>query len=114
VVAGALEELVSRRDLEQDAHVASRADGDRHPRDTPAEDHGRYVVHAEAGGLLASLEGPALAGQGELDRVFPGLTGRVQGLAERYAEPLPQLTEEVATLTARVKGHLTKMGATWR
>jgi len=31
--------------------------------------------------------------------------------AERYATPLPQLTGEVATLSARVDGHLKKMGA---
>ena len=31
---------------------------------------------------------------------------------ERYATPLPQLTDEVATLAARVDGHLKTMGAT--
>jgi len=30
--------------------------------------------------------------------------------AERYATPLPQLTDEVATLAARVAVHLKKMG----
>jgi type I restriction enzyme M protein len=30
--------------------------------------------------------------------------------AERYATPLSQLTGEVATLAARVDGHLQKMG----
>ena len=34
--------------------------------------------------------------------------------AERYATPLPQLTDEVATLAARVDGHLEKMGAVWK
>ncbi len=34
--------------------------------------------------------------------------------AERYATPLPQLTDEVATLTSRVDEHLTKMGAVWK
>jgi hypothetical protein len=34
--------------------------------------------------------------------------------AERYATPLPQLTDEVATLAARVDGHLKKMGAVWK
>lgn len=34
--------------------------------------------------------------------------------AERYVTPLPQLTDEVATLTARVDGHLKKMGAVWK
>ena len=56
---------------------------------------------------LATL---AAAVQGELDRVSQTLTGRIRQLAERYATPLPQLTDEVATLAARVGEHLTKMG----
>jgi type I restriction enzyme M protein len=53
----------------------------------------------------------AAAVQGELDRVSQTLTGRIRQLAERYATPLPQLTDEVATLAARVDEHLKKMGA---
>jgi len=56
----------------------------------------------------------AAAVQGELDRVSQTLTGRIRQLAERYAAPLPQLTEDVATLAARVEGHLNKMGAVWK
>ena len=56
----------------------------------------------------------AAAVQGELDRVSQTLTGRIRQLAERYATPLPQLTDEVATLAARVDGHLKKMGAVWK
>jgi len=52
--------------------------------------------------------------QGELDRVSQTLTGRIRQLAERYATPLPELTEEVATLAARVDEHLKKMGAVWK
>ena len=52
--------------------------------------------------------------QGELDRVSQTLTGRIRELAERYATPLPQLTEVVATLAARVEEHLKRMGAVWR
>ncbi len=52
--------------------------------------------------------------QGELDRVSLTLTGRIRELAERYAMPLPQLTDEVATLAARVEGHLAKMGPSWK
>jgi len=33
--------------------------------------------------------------------------------AERYAVPLPKLTDDVATLAARVDEHLKKMGAVW-
>jgi type I restriction enzyme M protein len=52
--------------------------------------------------------------QGELERVSQTLTGRIRELAERYATTLPQLTDEVATLAARVEWHLTKMGASWK
>jgi type I restriction enzyme M protein len=48
--------------------------------------------------------------QGELDRVSQTLTGRIRELAERYATPLPQLTDEVEALAARVAQHLRKMG----
>jgi type I restriction enzyme M protein len=56
----------------------------------------------------------AAAVQGELDRVSQTLTGRIRELAERYATPLPQLIDEVATLAARVDGHLKRMGAVWK
>ena len=48
--------------------------------------------------------------QGELDRVSQTLTGRIRQLAERYSTPLPQLTDEVATLASRVEEHLKRMG----
>ena len=51
--------------------------------------------------------------QSEIDRVAQTLSGRVGQLAERYTTPLPKITEEVEALTARVEGHLSKMGATW-
>jgi type I restriction enzyme M protein len=60
---------------------------------------------------LAAL---AAAVQSELDRVSQALTGRIRELAERYAVPLPQLTDEVAALAARVDKHLKKMGAMWK
>lgn len=48
--------------------------------------------------------------QTELDRVSQALTGRNKQLAERYAEPLPQLAADVAALSARVEAHLKRMG----
>jgi type I restriction enzyme M protein len=56
----------------------------------------------------------ASALQGELDWVSQALTGRIRQLAERYATPLPQLTDEVASHAARVDRHLNKMGAVWK
>jgi type I restriction enzyme M protein len=51
--------------------------------------------------------------QGELDRVSQTLTGRIRQLAESYAETLPQITDEVAGLAARVEEHLKRMGVAW-
>ena len=48
--------------------------------------------------------------QTELDRVSQALTGRIKQLAERYAEPLPQLAADVAVLNAKVEAHLKMMG----
>ncbi|MEI7821618.1 MAG: hypothetical protein WCK55_11905 [Verrucomicrobiota bacterium] len=48
--------------------------------------------------------------QGGLDRVSQTLTGRIRQLAERYATPLPELTDEVEALGAKVAGHVAKMG----
>jgi hypothetical protein len=47
--------------------------------------------------------------QGELDRVSQTLTGRIRELAERYATPLPQLTDEVAD-AGRPRGRNTSSG----
>jgi type I restriction enzyme M protein len=52
--------------------------------------------------------------QSELDRVSQALTGRVKQLAERYATPLPALTDEIETISSKVGGHLKKMGFTWK
>jgi type I restriction enzyme M protein len=60
------------------------------------------------------LSALATAVQGELDRVSQTLAGRIRELAERYATPLPQLSDELAVLDAKVRGHLTKMGAVWK
>jgi len=51
--------------------------------------------------------------QGELDLVSQTLTGRIRQLAERYATPLPLLTQELSTLSVQVDEHLKKMGAVW-
>jgi len=51
---------------------------------------------------------------GELDRVSQTLTGRIKELAERYAAPLPQLVNEVETLSSKVDAHLQRMGFVWK
>ncbi|MFT4257643.1 MAG: class I SAM-dependent DNA methyltransferase [Pseudoxanthomonas sp.] len=59
---------------------------------------------------LAAL---SAAVHGEVQRVSQSLTARVRELALRYEKPLPLLVDEVAALSAKVKGHLAKMGAAW-
>jgi len=50
----------------------------------------------------------------ELDDISHRLTARIKELAERYETPLPQLSEQVDELTARVENHLKQMGVTWK
>lgn len=49
--------------------------------------------------------------QCELDRVSQTLTSRIRLLADRYAAPLPQIVDEVASLAAKVEAHLKKIEA---
>jgi type I restriction enzyme M protein len=52
--------------------------------------------------------------QTELNRISQALTGRIKQLAERYATPLPRLSEEVEVLSGKVDAHLKKMGFVWQ
>jgi len=46
----------------------------------------------------------------EVQQAAQRLTGRIKELAERYAEPLPKLEQQVEEYAARVAEHLKKMG----
>lgn len=46
----------------------------------------------------------------EMDNISHRLTQRIKELADRYETPMPKLTDEVATLTAKVEAHLKAMG----
>ena len=48
--------------------------------------------------------------ESEVKRVIQTLTGRVKELEERYAQPLPNLLQEVEAFSAKVAAHLRKMG----
>ncbi len=48
--------------------------------------------------------------QGEIERVTQQLATRIRELEERYAEPLPEIMEEVETLQSKVDEHLCRMG----
>src|SRR6266487_119484 len=51
--------------------------------------------------------------QAELNRISQALAGRIKELAERYATPLPRLSEEVEVLSGKMDAHLQKMGFVW-
>lgn len=51
--------------------------------------------------------------QTEMDNVSHRLTQRIKELAERYETPLPQLSNEVNDLTAKVENHLKEMNFVW-
>jgi len=80
--------------------------------------YGRYVSLTDAdvrelvvnGKWLATLE---LAIAAEVERVSQQLTIRLKQLGERYGEALPQISERVEVLEARVAGHLEQMGFAW-
>ena len=60
---------------------------------------------------LAALE---QAVQGEIERVTQQLAARIRELEERYAEPLPEIMQEVESLQTKVDEHLHQMGLEWR
>jgi type I restriction enzyme M protein len=107
----ALHDYVALADASADTHAKLKAAQDaltekvaaKYP--TLTEDEIKTLVVDDK--WLSSI---AAAVQGELDRVSQTLTGRIRELAERYATPLPRLTDELATLTAQVEERLTKMG----
>jgi len=51
--------------------------------------------------------------QTELNRISQALTRRIKELAERYATPLPKLSEDVEVFSDKVELYLKKMGFVW-
>lgn len=58
---------------------------------------------------------PALRGglYAELARAVNGMEDRLLVLADRYATPLAELSHEVEELSAKVAGHLKRLGLSW-
>ena len=52
----------------------------------------------------------ALRLDGEMQRISQQLTSKVSALAERYAQTLPEIDNEIADLEAKVAAHLKQMG----
>lgn len=49
-----------------------------------------------------------------IDLISHRFSSHLQELAERYAEPLPQIEQEVTELSKKVEEHLNKMGFSWK
>ncbi len=79
---------------------------EKYPQLTEAENKSLVVENK----WLATLQGNVVA---EIERVTQQLANRVKVLEERYAEPLPELTRNIEELSARVDGHLQRMGLDW-
>ena len=97
-------DLVAKRKAAQ-RHLDEKIDA-KYPTLTDTEIK-ILVVHDK---WMTRLEADA---QKELGRVSQTLTGRIRELAERYATPMPQLSDDVLMLAARVEKHLAQMGASW-
>lgn len=50
---------------------------------------------------------------GEVERVTQSLATRVKELEERYANPLPKITDKLEDYSNKVEQHLKKMGLSW-
>jgi len=99
--------------IEQEAAAGKTAKDAQKALDTKVAAKYAKLTVAEIKTLVVEdkwLAALATSVQGELDRVSQALTGRIRQLAERYATPLPRLTEEVENLAAQVESHLKKMG----
>ena len=78
----------------------------------------RYAVLTEAQVKRLVVEDKWFASiraaiEGQVDRLTQQLAGRVRALEDRYASPLPELEREMRAYSAKVEGHLKKMGLKW-
>jgi type I restriction enzyme M protein len=103
----ATEEAALKKNLKEAEAELDAATYAHYPKLTEAEIKSLVVDDKWLAALDAALHG-------EMDRVSQALTRRVKELAERYEAPLPQLTDRVAEVEARVNRHLEKMGFAWK
>ncbi len=85
--------------------------------DTEVLAHYVTLTEAEIKGLvvkdkwIASVQSAII---GEVQRLTQALTARVRELEERYAQPLPELEQDVETFSTKVDEHLKSMGVDWK
>ncbi len=102
--------------IEKEAAAAKKVRDARKALETTVAEQYSKLTEEEIKTLVVDDKWLAKLGedvQTELDRVSQALTGRIKTLAERYATPLPKITEEVEILSARVDQHLKEMGCAW-
>ena len=99
----ASEEAEAKKALRQAEDALDAKALARYPKLTEADVKTLVVEDKWMAALAAAIHG-------EMDSISQALTQRVKELAERYAVPMPELTSQVVTLSARVDGHLKKMG----
>lgn len=78
----------------------------RYPKLTEDEIKQLLVEDKWRASLQAAIEA-------EIERITQQLANRVKELEERYSATLPQLTQQVADLEAKVAAHLKSMGLEW-
>ncbi|WP_336139038.1 type I restriction-modification system subunit M [Acinetobacter ursingii] len=78
----------------------------KYPTLTEDEVKGLVVIDKWFATLNSSIEA-------EIERITQQLANRVKELNERYAEPLPQITQNVEALSLKVAEHLKAMGLEW-
>lgn len=106
-----LEKYLELCDRQADLKRALRAAEDK----LDAAAHAKYPTLTEAEIKTLAVDDKWLAAldariHGEMDRISQTLTRRVKELAERYENPLPQLTIRVEELEQTVNAHLERMG----
>jgi type I restriction enzyme M protein len=96
-------EVALKRAVKEQDVALDKAAYDKYPKLSAVEIKSMVIDDKWMTHLMAAV-------QGELDGVTQTLTTRIRELAERYAEPLPRLTEDMESLDAKVQVQLKRMG----
>ena len=99
-------ETAARKQVKDAQTALDKMVFDHYPKLTEQEVQTLVVDHKWMGYLKTNIKA-------EIERVTQALAGRVKVLEERYAEPLPELEEQVDALAGKVEEHLKQMGLSW-
>ncbi|MDH0241023.1 MULTISPECIES: type I restriction-modification system subunit M [Aeromonas] len=99
-------ESQAKKAVKEAQEALDRAVVARYPKLTESEIKQLLVEDKWKASLQSAIEA-------EIERITQQLANRVKELEERYSATLPQLTEQVAALEAKVAAHLKSMGLEW-